>query len=123
MNLRCLVILGGLLVLVGCVRSTPDELLSVEPRGEAQKTGQFPVFGHIPVGQTTQMTPTQKAEIEAELTRDAQIAQSRAAARGNSQTNYISEVTRLKKLAQERLDALTNRIEGESDETALAESE
>ena len=113
MNLRCLSLLAGLVALSGCVTATPDYLLSAEPQGKVQNAGQFPIIGREPVAQTTQLTPTQKAELQAELARDAQVAQRQASQ--NSKSNYLDEVDRLKKLAQERLETLTNRIEGSSE--------
>ncbi|MEP0943431.1 MAG: hypothetical protein ABJH63_05900 [Rhizobiaceae bacterium] len=105
-----IIILLWLALLAGCVTSTPDQLLNAEPQGVAKKDGFYPVFGRIPVGQTTQMTPTEKAEMRAELTREGEIARRRAGVVGPS--SYQSEVSRMKKLAQDRLNALTTRIEG-----------
>ena len=113
MNLRIFASLICFALLAGCVTATPENVLTSEPRGSAQKDGQYPVFGRIPVGQTTQLTPTEKAEMQAELARDRQIVERRSAP--NSQTDYMAEVKRLKKLAQDRIDSLTDRIEGNSD--------
>jgi hypothetical protein len=112
MKSRCITSLVCLSLLAGCVTASPDRLLSAEPQGAAQKSGQYPIIGHVPVGQTSQMTPTQKAELKAELARDSQLARGQAG--GSSQSDYLAEVKRLKELAQERLDSLTNRIEGDS---------
>ena len=113
MILRFLSFVFCLVLLAGCVTATPDNLLSAEPQGTAQKDGNYPVFGRLPVGQTHQLTPTEKAEMQAELARDKQVAERRSSP--GAQTDYMAEVKRLKKLAQDRIDSLTDRIEGESE--------
>ena len=119
MNLRVPASLICLALLAGCVTATPDNLLSTEPQGAAQKAGNYPVFGRVPVAQTNQLTPTEKAEIQAELARNKQVAERRSSP--NSQTDYIAEVNRLKKLAQDRIDSLTDRIESESEAASASD--
>ncbi len=109
MNLLKIILLAGLAILTGCVTGSTDDLLSVEPAGKPQNTGQFPIIGHVPVGQTTQMTPTQRSVLKAELTRQAQAGQQQA--QSNSETDYQREVAALKKLALEREKAMRKRIE------------
>ena len=94
----------------GVTQAQRPSLAPTEPQGFAQKDGNYPVFGRIPVGQTTQLTPTQKAEMQAELARDRQLVERRSSP--EAQTDYLAEVKRLKKLAQDRIDSLTDRIEG-----------
>ena len=106
--------IGFLLLLGGCVTNTPDTLFSEtqkEPLGEVQKTGRFPNIGQDAVGQTEQLTPTQRAEMEAELAREAQAASQKAAP--NAEAEYLREVEALKRLARQREQALRQQIEGE----------
>lgn len=113
MNPRILAPLICFALLTGCVTASPDNLLSAEPQGAPKKDGQYPIFGRIPVGQTTHLTPTQKAEMQAEMARNKRSVEGQS--RSNSQADYLTEVERLKQLAQDRIDSLTDRIEGESE--------
>ena len=101
-------IFACMLALTACVTSSPDVLLSsvsTEPVGEAQKTGQFPVIGQVPTGQTTQLTPTEKAATKTDLAKATQKGDAQAAQ--NSEAIYRKEVADLQKLA---LDAQKKRL-------------
>ncbi|NKB51251.1 MAG: hypothetical protein GKR97_03330 [Rhizobiaceae bacterium] len=97
--------------MTGCVTGSTDDLLSAQPVGQPQTTGQFPVIGRVPVAETAQMTPTQRSALKAELTRQAQAGQQQA--QSNTETDYQREVAALKKLALEREEAMRKRIEGD----------
>jgi len=103
-------------VLSGCVTSSPDTLLSAapasSPTGTARTNGQFPSIGNVPVGQTSQITPTEKAAVKTELARDAAAGQRQAAQ--DSQAAYLKEVARMRKLAADRKKQLQREIEGTS---------
>ena len=96
----------------GCVTGTPESILSSEPTGQAAVTGQYPEIGLVPVGQTAQMTPEEKAAIKAELS--GQAAPARQQQSPNAVADYQGEVDALKRLAKEREEALRARIEGQS---------
>jgi hypothetical protein len=97
----------------GCVTNSPDKLLSTDsdqPSGEAQTAGQFPVIGNTPVPQISQLTPDEKAAMQAELEQDVQKGRQQAEANGSG--DYEAEVLKLRKLAKERERALREQIEG-----------
>ena len=111
MRLRFVPMLLAPLTLAACLSATPENLLSEEPLEQAQTTGQFPIIGRQPVGETVQMTPAQKATLQAELAQDAQLGQQQA--QSNSAADYQREVARLRLLAKQQEEEMRQRIEGE----------
>ena len=85
--------------LSACVTTSPDVLLSnsTEPAGQIVKTGNYPVIGQVPKAQTTQITPTEKAAIKADLTNSAKKGSAQAAQ--DSQSAYNRELVAMRKLA------------------------
>ena len=111
MNFRFLLLFLAPLLLAACVSTTPESLLSEEPLGQAQNTGQFPIVGRRPEGETVQMTPAEKARLQNELARDAQLGQQQA--ESNSAADYQREVARLRLLAKQQQEEMRQRIEGD----------
>lgn len=111
MKFRFVILLSTCTLLYGCVTGTPDNLLSAEPLGQAQNTGQFPIIGRVPEGETVQMTPAEKAKLQADLTRDAAPGQRQA--QSNSSEDYQREIARLRLLAKQQEEEMRQRIEGE----------
>ena len=111
MNLRTVSALLAPLALAACLSATPDNLLSEQPLGQAQTTGQFPIVGRRPVGETLQMTPAEKERLQTELAQDAQLGQQQA--QSNSTADYQREVNRLRWLAKQQQEEMRSRIEGE----------
>lgn len=108
-NKSVLLILTAL-ILGGCVTSTPDSLFATnEPLGHAKIEGQFPKIGQVPVGQTSQITPTEKIITKRQLAQAA--AQGRAQASQDAQGQYSSEVARMRKEAAESRKKLLQDIE------------
>ena len=97
-------------LLEGCVTSSPDKLFAAtEPTGQAQTTGRYPKIGEVPVGQTTQLTPTEKAITKREL--NTAVAQGRAQASQDNQGKYTSEIKQMRKQASESRKKLLEQIE------------
>ncbi|MEP1205971.1 MAG: hypothetical protein ABJM29_04955 [Rhizobiaceae bacterium] len=109
MNSRAFALLAGLTLLGGCVTASPDKVLSADPQGQAKVTGKFPAIGQVPVGQTVQMTPAERDQIQKDLAIEAQRGQQQAVS--NSSEDYQREVARLKLLARQREEELRKRIE------------
>ncbi|MDD9909693.1 MAG: hypothetical protein OXR62_08390 [Ahrensia sp.] len=89
----------------GCTStSTISDLFAVETapqrQTEATNTGTFPTVGRVPVGATSQLSPSQTRAEKQELVRAA--AKGRWQANVNSRTAYDAEVARLRKLAQDQ---------------------
>lgn len=92
------------LMLVGCVNSSPDFVLS-EPAlisGQGANSGQTPNINTIPQGQTLQLTREETEATKQQLARDAQPAQAQAERAKNEEAAYRAEVQALQKLAQEQ---------------------
>ena len=111
MNLRFTHLFLAPMLLAGCLSATPDSLLSEKPLGQAQTSGQFPIVGRQPVGETVQMTPAEKARLQTELAQDAQLGQRQA--ENNSEADYQREVALLRWLAKQQEEEMRQRIEGE----------
>ena len=112
MQLRSYATFCALWLLSGCVTGTPESVLTPNPTGQAAVAGQYPEIGLVPVGQTAQITPAEKAAIQAELSKDAQpgIQQQNP----NAAADYKGEVDALRRLAREQQELLRKRIEGDS---------
>ncbi|MEE9313786.1 MAG: hypothetical protein V3V02_03975 [Rhizobiaceae bacterium] len=87
------------LVTSGCVTGSTDAVLS-SPANQAITTGTFPTIGEVPQGQTTQITPAEKAATKAELNRDAQKGNLQAAQ--NNQADYNRELNAMRKHAADQ---------------------
>ncbi len=99
------------MLLTACVTTSPDVLLSTAPVGQATNTGQYPIIGQVPSGQTTQITPTEKTAIKTDLNRSVQKGNAQAAQ--DSLSDYNNEVAAMRKLAADeklkRLKAIESR--------------
>lgn len=91
-------------LLLGCVNSSPDFVLS-QPAlisGQGADTGQTPNINTVPQGQTAQLTKEETAAAKEQLARDAQPAQAQAQQAKSEQAAYRAEVEALRRLAEEQ---------------------
>lgn len=91
-----------LLAISGCVTGSPEQLFGVEPipesRPEANTTGAYPKIGHVPRGETNQLTDSQAAATKAEL--DAAASRGRAQQARTSAARNRQEAARLQASAE-----------------------